>query len=167
MNRGKTCYKFKRLWQDYRQYRICYIIFVLTFIFILLSIKDITCDILLLFLGCSLMMFFVFKLSAHSKIHMGRDLDEIVMDANGISLVRKELTIKEIRWGDIDKIVCGRWGLDYGYVFTYLIWDKNGEQIWFHRGRKVKKYMLELYPPIKDMLPNKVSKWAGNEAHID
>ena len=28
-------FKFKRLWQDYRQYKICFIIFILTFIFIL------------------------------------------------------------------------------------------------------------------------------------
>ncbi len=129
--------------------------------------KDITCGILLLFLGCSPMMFFVFKLSSHSKIHMGRDLDEIVMDADGISLVRENLTIRKIRWEDIDKIDNGRWGLDFGYSFTYIIRDKNGEQIWFHRGRKVKKYMLGLYPPIRDMLPNKASKWGGNGAHKD
>ena len=160
-------FRFKRLWQDYRQYRICYIFFISVFILTLLYIKNITIDILLLFLIYSLVMFLILRLSAHSKIHMGRDLDEIVMDTNGISLVRKNLTLKKISWEDIVKIENGRWGLDFGYGFTYLIWDKNGEQIWFHRGKKVKKYMLELYPPIKDMLPGKKSKWVGNDAHID
>lgn len=100
-------------------------------------------------------------------IHNGRDMDEIVMDSDGISLVRKNITIRKIRWEDIDKIDNGRWGLDFGYGFTYIIWDKNGEQIWFHRGKKVKEYMLELYPPIRDMLPGRKSKWIGNDAHAD
>ena len=161
-------FKFKRLWQDYRQYRLCCILFISVFIIILFFIKNITFDVLLVFLGYSILMFLILWLTAHSKmIHNGRDMDEIVMDSDGISLVRKNITIREIRWEDIDKIDNGRWGLDFGYGFTYIIWDKNGEQIWFHRGKKVKEYMLELYPPIRDMLPGRKSKWIGNDAHVD
>lgn len=123
-------FKFKRLWQDYRQYRLCCILFISVFIIILFFIKNITFDVLLVFLGYSILMFLILWLTAHSKmIHNGRDMDEIVMDSDGISLVRKNITIRKIRWEDIDKIDNGRWGLDFGYGFTYIIWDKNGDII--------------------------------------
>ncbi len=165
-------FSFKRLWQDYRQIKIGYISYLSMSILILLNNHTYANEKTLFTVSCSLFAVFLFyvcimQFKLHSKDHAGRDKDNIIMDEESVKLVRENIIRKKIRWEDIVKIEKGLWGLDFGYGLTYLIWDKNGEQIWFHRGKKVKKYMLELYPPIKDMLPGKKSKCVGNDAHID
>lgn len=75
-------------------------------------------------------------------------LSEMVkISEKGVSLHHAQNGESFFAWGEIQKITQSR---KFG-TNIFILLNNSGEEMWFYSSKKIKKYMIAVYPPIESL----------------
>ena len=89
-----------------------------------------------------LLMIFLLYCAIHTL--PGFSSDTVIINVEGVSIQSKNSGESFFPWKGINAITHSR----KFNTNIFILQNKSGEEMWFYSNKKIKKYMINIYPPI-------------------
>ena len=90
-----------------------------------------------------LLMIFLLYCAIHTL--PGFSSDTVIINVEGVSIQSKNSGDSFFPWKEINAITHSR----KFNTNIFILQNKSGEEMWFYSNKKIKKYMINIYPPIE------------------
>lgn len=90
-----------------------------------------------------LLMIFLLYCAIHTL--PGFSSDTVIINVEGVSIQSKNSGDSFFPWKEINAITHSR----KFNTNIFILQNKSGEEMWFYSNKKIKNYMIKIYPPIE------------------